>query len=169
LTKQDLSKLFAFVTALYPNITVKQGTLSAWFEMIGDLPADVAKAAFMQVLSVQTIPCMPAVGSVREAALSLTGNKAPTALEAWGMVREAIKRDKPASTLPPAVQKAIKAFGGLDGIGYSEDLKYIQGQFLRAYDELATKENHYEELPAQVRELISEAGVKRIGGKVDEI
>ena len=123
----------------------------------------------MKVLAVQTIPCMPGVGAVREAALSLTGNKAPTALEAWGMVREAIRKDKPASTLPPAVQKAIKAFGGLDGIGYSENISYIEGRFLKEYNPLAAVENQQAQLLTQVRELISEAGVKRIGGKVDEI
>ncbi len=167
MTKQDLSKLFAFVTALYPNITVKTGTLEAWFEMIGDLPADTAKAAFTQVVATQKIPCLPAVGAVREAALSLTGNKAPTALEAWGMVREAIKRDKPDSSLPPAVQKAIKAFGGLDGIGYSEQLSYIEGRFLKEYNPLAVQENTQAQLPAQVREFISGAEVKRIGGAIN--
>ncbi|MCK9460680.1 MAG: hypothetical protein M0R80_13660 [Proteobacteria bacterium] len=163
MTKSDLSKLFAFVTALYPNITVKAGTLEAWFEMIGDLPADLAKAAFMKALAQQEIPCLPAVGKIREAALSLSGNKAPTALEAWGQVREAIRRDKPASTLHPAIQKAILAFGGLDGIGYSENITYIEGRFLKEYNPLMVEENNQAVLPEAVRAFIGSAEVKRIG------
>ncbi len=132
--------------------------------MIGDLPADTAKAAFIQVLSTQKIPCMPGVGAVREAALTLTDNKAPTALEAWGMVREAIKRDKPDSSLHPAIQTAIRAFGGLEGIGYSEQLSYIEGRFLKEYNPLAAEINTQAQLPPQVREFISGAELKQIGG-----
>jgi hypothetical protein len=162
MTKQDLSKLFAFLTALYPNITVKTGTLEAWFQMIGDLPADLAKAAFTQVLATQQIPCLPGVGKIREAALSLTGNKAPTALEAWGQVREAIRRDKPASTLHPAVQKAIAAFGGLDGIGYSENISYIEGRFLKEYNPLAVEQNQQAALPDAVKAFIGGVSMKEL-------
>jgi hypothetical protein len=169
MTPEEIGGLVALASSNFPHLQKENmgPSVILWNKMLADLPYVLAEAAVCQVLA--TSKYWPNIAEIRESALFITGNKAPTALEAWGMVREAIRKDKPASTLPPAVQKAIKAFGGLDGIGYSEDLKYIQGQFLRAYDELATKENHYEELPAQVRELISEAGVKRIGGKVDEI
>jgi hypothetical protein len=168
MTKQDLSKLFAFVTALYPNITVKQGTLEAWYQMIGDLPADVAKAAFMKVLSVQTIPCMPAVGSVREAALSLTGNTPPLPAIAWHQAREAsMARSFDTTTLHPAVQKAIRGMGGLEAMGLDESpLGMRQARFLKLYEPVAVHEQAQGVLPEAVRAFIGGSEVKRIGGAV---
>jgi hypothetical protein len=165
MTKQDLSKLFAFITALYPNITVKQGTLEAWFEMVGDLPADMPRAAFRQVLSQQQIPCMPAVGKIREAALALSGNSPPLPAEAWAIAREAsMARAFDTATLHPAVQKAIRGCGGLEAMGLDESpLGMRQARFLRLYEPVAVYEQGQGVLPASVKQFISGAEVKQIG------
>ena len=162
MTTEQAQHLVTMTLANFPHLQDKAmtPTVSLWKMMLQDIPYPTLEASLIKVLA--TSKYWPNVAEIREAALSLTGNKAPAALEAWGMVREAIKRDKPASTLHPAIQQAIKAFGGLDGIGYSEDIKYIQGQFLKLYDELATKENHYEVLPDSVKQFISGAEVKRL-------
>lgn len=165
MTKQDLSKIFAFLTALYPNIQVKQGTLAAWYEVIGDLQADVAKAAFIEALSTQQIPCMPAVGRVREAASRMMGNSAPLPADAWALVREAIRRDLPAERLHPAIQRTVRGMGGLDGIGYAEvPIGVLQTQFMRLYEPLARDEQTQAQLPEAVREFISGMEVKQIAG-----
>ena len=165
MTKKDLSKIFAFLTALYPNIQVKQGTLAAWYEVIGDLNADVAKAALVEVLSTQRIPCMPAVGAVRESAAKILGHAAPLPADAWALVREAIRRDMPAERLHPAIQRAVRGMGGLDGIGYAEvPIGVLQTQFMRLYEPLAQDEQTQAQLPESVREFMAGVEIKQIGG-----
>lgn len=164
MTKKEIGQLVALAIANYPHIQDKDMRMTArlWEDMLSDLPFNLTKTALYKVLS--TAKFWPSVAEIREAALSLTQPPAPTALEAWGMVREAIRWDKPASTLHPAIQKAILAFGGLDGIGYSESIDYIQGQFMKQYDPLAKKEQELAALPAQVREFLSGVEVKQIAG-----
>lgn len=163
MTDGQIKELITMSLANFPHMQEKAigPTVALWKAMLSDMPYPLAKASLLKVLS--TAKFWPNVAEIRDAALSLTGNKAPTALEAWGMVREAIRKDKPASTLPPAVQKAIKAFGGLDGIGYSENITYIEGRFLKEYNPLAAEENQQGVLPESVRAFISGAAVKQIG------
>lgn len=163
MTSAQIKELIAMALANFPHMQEKElgPTIALWKGMLSDMPYELAKASLFKVLA--TCKFWPNVAEIREAALSLTGNKAPTALEAWGQIREAIRRDKPASTLHPAMQKAIKAFGGLDGIGYSENITYIEGRFLKEYNPLAVEENQQGVLPASVRAFIGGAEVKRIG------
>lgn len=164
MTQKDIAELFAELTALYPNIQIKKGTVEAWEKQIGDLPKGVGYAAFMEIIATQQIPSIPAVGRVREIAMRLMGNNAPLVADAWGQVREAIRRDLPESSLHPAIQRAIRGFGGLDGIGYSESIDYIQGQFFKIYDPVAKDEQAQAQLPAQLREFIAGVEVKQIEG-----
>lgn len=163
MTNAQIKELVTLALANFPHMQDKElrPTIELWKCMLSDIPYSLAKNALLKVLS--TGKYWPNVAEIREAALSLTGNKAPTALEAWGMVREAIRKDLPASTLHPAIQKAIKAFCGLDGIGYSENISYIEGRFLKEYNPLAVEENTQAVLPASVREFISGTEVKQIG------
>ncbi|MEG3071053.1 MAG: hypothetical protein RQM92_09765 [Candidatus Syntrophopropionicum ammoniitolerans] len=165
MTEKEMGKLFAFLTALYPNIKIKDGTLEAWYEVIGDLDAGVAKAAFVEVLSMQHIPCMPAVGAVRESAARMMGNVPPLPADAWALVREAIRRDMPAERLHPAIQRAVRGMGGLDAIGYAEvSIGVLQTQFMRLYEPLAHSEQTRAQLPESMREFIAGVEIKQITG-----
>lgn len=155
MTLDQVGSLVSLAASNFPHLQEKEmgPSVVLWNKMLSDLPFELAEAAVCKVLA--TSKYWPNVAEIREAALSLTGNKAPTALEAWGQVREAIRKDKPATTLHPAIQKAIKAFGGLDAIGYSEQLTYIEGRFLKEYNPLATAENQQAALPESVRVFIT--------------
>ena len=163
MTDDQAGNLVGMALSGFPHLQDKAmgPTVTLWQKMLDDIPYPLAEAALCSVLA--TCKYFPNVAEIREAALSLTGSKAPTALEAWGQVREAIRRDKPASTLHPAIQKAILAFGGLDGIGYSENITYIEGRFLKDYNPLAVEENNQAVLPEAVRAFIGSAQVKQIG------
>jgi len=165
MTQKDIAELFAELTALYPNIQIKKGTVEAWEKHIGDLPRNIGYAAFMEIIATQQIPCIPAVGRVREIASRMMGNSAPLPADAWAMVREAIRRDLPAEKLHPAIQRAVRGMGGLDGIGYAEvPIGVLQTQFMRLYEPLARDEQTQAQLPEAVREFISGAEVKQIAG-----
>jgi hypothetical protein len=96
----------------------------------------------------------------------LTAPQIPTAQQAWAAIRDCNRHNRTADSLHPAAAQAAKAFGGLDVLGYADEseLKFIEARFLKEYDALAAKAQEQEALPAQVREFIGGAEVKRIGG-----
>jgi len=167
LTKKEIGQLIALAVSNFPHMQDKDLSMTArlWEEMFSDMPFALAKTALMKVLALAKF--WPTVAEIREAATELITTPAPTALEAWGMVREAIRKDKPESSLHPAIQRAIKAFNGLDGIGYSEHIEFIQAQFLKAYDPIAKNENQQAALPESVRRFIEGAAdnVRQLPGK----
>ena len=169
MTKKDMAKLFAFLTALYPNIEIKQGTVEAWHEMIGDLPYDMAKASFMKVLAEQQFPCMPAVGKIREAAAYIQNPSRLSPAEAWEKVRTAMqdygyyRAAEGFASLPPTVQKTVRALGGFSTICASENPEATRGHFLKIYEQFAEREKELSVLPPSVREFLSD-GIKLLPG-----
>ena len=153
----EFVKIMAYLSSGFGGKNIPTATVDVYWDLLKDLPAEVVMAAVRKVLTEWEYPNLPLVGVIRKAATELITPPAPTALEAWGMVREAIRKDKPESSLHPAIQRAIKAFNGLDGIGYSEHIEFIQAQFLKAYDPIARSENQQAALPASVRQFIEGA------------
>ncbi|MDD3655114.1 MAG: replicative helicase loader/inhibitor [Desulfotomaculaceae bacterium] len=168
MTKAEVAKLLAFITATYPNIEIRQGTVEAWHEMLGDLPYHSARVAVKKVLAEQEIPYLPAIGKIRVAVAELTNPRIASAAEAWGEVVQAIRRygyyrEKQAlASLSPATAQVVKWLGWQE-LCTCEEVDVIRGQFRRAYDEHAGNVRQEAVLPAGIRELIS-SGVKTLPG-----
>ena len=165
MTPDEVGNLVALAASNFPHLQEKEmgPAVILWGKMLSDFPYDLAEAAVCKVLA--TSKYWPNVAEIREAALSLTGNAAPLPADAWAMVREAIRRDLPAEKLHPAIQRAVRGMGGLDGIGYAEvPIGVLQTQFMRLYEPLARDEQTQAQLPEAVREFISGMEVKQIAG-----
>ena len=175
MTVRETAKLLMFITALYPTIKVKEGTVKAWHEMLGDLPYDVASTALKQVLATHDGAYMPAVGKIREAAAKLTKPAIPTAVEAWVMVRTALRRyrcinypggampnerGKAEASLPPIVAQAARQLGW-DRLSLDNNQDKLYRDFVFAYNdnaEIAGKEEQYIE-PAVSRDMLQTLGL----------
>ena len=68
------------------NRPVSEETAEAWYQILGDIPYKLAKAAFMRVLAQNEYQNLPPVGLIRRAAMDLSAGHSLTAAEAWGMV-----------------------------------------------------------------------------------
>ncbi len=161
MTPDEIGILISMTAANFPHVQEKDlgPTVLLWSEILSDIPFKVAKAAIIKVLA--TAKFWPTVAEIREAAASLTAGSAPLVADAWAMVREAIRRDLPENRLHPAIQRAIRGFGGLDGIGYSENIEIIRSQFFKIYEPVARDEQQQAALPESVRQFI--------GGVVKEL
>jgi hypothetical protein len=155
MTTEQIKELVALTLANFPNMQDKAmgPTITLWYEMLKDIPYTTAKAALFKVLA--GAKYWPNVAEIREAAMSLTIGAPPLVGDAWAMVRESIRRDLPENRLHPAIQRAIRGFGGLDGIGYSENIDIIRSQFFKIYDPVARDEQQQAALPESVRQFIA--------------
>jgi len=166
MTNKEISALLALATANFPHISEKdmKPTALLWKEMLSDIPFEVAKAALIKVLA--TAKYWPTVAEIREAATSLTNPDILPAPEAWAQVMKAIRYNWSVDKLDPIVRKAIEGFGGLDGIGYCENIDVVRGQFMKAYEQYASREKEMVVLPSSVRELVGRA-MQQLPGTID--
>ena len=159
MTAQEVAKLLAFITAVYPSIDIRQGTVEAWAELLGDLPYEVAVAGTKKVLAQQEYPTLPAVGKIRAACLDLTTPRLPTAMDAWGEVKRAISNhgyyspEEALASLSPPVAKVVRMLGWRE-ICLSEEPEILRAQFRKAYEAVVERDRGMAQLPADIRHMI---------------
>ena len=101
--RSETIQLFAIIKALFPRDDAFRNAtpdmVSAWTEMLADIPFDHAKAAVKA--TVATSPFPPAISEIRDYATRMTGPKRLTADEAWGIACE-VMRTYGLNTVPKA-------------------------------------------------------------------
>lgn len=166
MTKSETVKLFVIIKSLFPrDDAFKNATpdmVSAWTEMLADIPFDHAKAAVKA--AVATSPFPPSIAEIRDYATRLTAPKRLSADEAWGIASECIRKyglqtrrtspeietvtvvrfGDPVSInpsgreyeakfhCPPEVWKMLKHMGYAD-IVKSDNPDVVRGQFFKAW------------------------------------
>ncbi len=161
MTKSETAKLLAVIAASYPRFEVDDLKVKVWHEMLGDLDYNVASMAVKKIIVQNTFA--PAISEVRKAALEVTTPEVNriTAAEAWGLVKKcfskySINREKEAlASLPGPVADTVRYMGWRE-LGMSEQPDVIRAQFMRMYDQVATRRREDALLPAAMRETIGQ-------------
>ena len=165
MTKGEVAKLLAVLAASYPKFEVDDLKVQVWYEMLGDLDYAVASMAVKKIIMQNTFP--PAIAEVRKAAAELTNPENLTSSEAWGEVTRAIRNygyyreGEALASMSPTTAQVVRYMGWRE-ICMSEDIGVIRGQFLRMYEQIATRE--------QEKQLLSptmQAEIKKIAKKYD--
>ena len=187
MTKSETVKLFVIIKSLFPrDDAFKNATpdmVSAWTEMLADIPFDHAKAAVKA--AVATSPFPPSIAEIRDYATRLTAPKRLTADEAWGIASECIRKyglqtrriapetevvtvvrfGDPVSInpsgreyeakfhCPPEVWKMLKHMGYAD-IVKSDNPDVVRGQFMKYWTGHDTEKKEERVFGAIVPELL---------------
>ena len=165
MTKGEVAKLLVVLAASYPRFEVDDVKVQVWHEMLGDLDYAVASMAVKKIIMQNTFP--PAIAEVRKAAAELTNPENLTSSEAWGEVTRAIRNygyyrgEEALASLSPTTAQVVRYMGWRE-ICMSEDIGVIRGQFLRMYEQIATRE--------QEKQLLSptmQTEIKKLAKKYD--
>jgi len=92
MTYDDTVAVLAVLTAAIPNARVVQGTAAVWHQLLGDLDAEVAKAAALRVLAEHTGAWLPPPALIRQAATALADPHDPDPDEAWALVQAVMRQ-----------------------------------------------------------------------------
>ena len=166
MTKTETVQLFVIIKSLFPRDDAFRNAtpdmVSAWTEMLADIPFDHAKAAVKA--AVATSPFPPSIAEIRDYATRITAPKRMSADEAWGIASECIRKyglqtrriapDAEVVTVvrvgepvrvrpsgreyeakfhcPPEVWDMLKRMGYAD-IVRSESPDVVRGQFMKAW------------------------------------
>lgn len=153
MTKTETVQLFAIIKSLFPrDEAFKNATpdmITAWAEMLEDIPFDHAKAAVKA--TVATSPFPPAISEIRDYATRLTTNRRRPADEAWGIAARccrAVGYNDYGFVSPPYTSEeraaefmhkneADDVWAVMQNIGYRDLCKgepdVVRGQFMRAW------------------------------------
>ena len=171
MTKGEVAKLLAVLAAAYPKFEVHDVKVQVWHEMLGDIDYAVANMAVKKLIMQNTFP--PAIAEVRKAAAELTNPENLTSSEAWGEVTSAIRNygyyreEEALASMSPTTAQLVRYMGWRE-ICMSEDIGVIRGQFLRMYEQIATREQEKQLLPPamqdEIKQLSNKIGLRLIEG-----
>jgi hypothetical protein len=154
MTRAEVARLLAFLTAALPHTTVTAETVAAWEAVLGDLDYATAERAVVRVLALQTAAWLPAPGAIREQAAKLAGDPWPSAEHAWGVVQRAARRygrwdAKAGLAACGVVRPVVEAFGWESLVDGDADI--VRGQFLRFYRAWVAEASEEARVPPAVR------------------
>lgn len=161
---KEVAGLLAMCAANFPAMGDRDLRLTArlWELMLEDVPFDVGKQAICKVLA--TARFFPTVGEIRQAVAELQSPRLLDWSEAWGLIRDAIRRygayreSEALASLPPDVRKVVQRFGW-QNLCLSEEIEVVRGQFRMAWETYAKRETERAALPLPIREQLD--GVAR--------
>ena len=176
MTRPETKLLLGLIVTAYPSsrIAADDRTVDLWFEMLADLPSDVAAAATKAMFATLKFP--PTIADIREAvARSVSDARGDiTAGEAWDRVLRAVRRygwnrpDEAKAALGERLWGAIGMVGGWAHICESDEIEIISAQFERRYEAQHAQEQRQLQIPAQVREHLMALGAGRMVKQIGE-
>lgn len=133
-----------------------------WAMVMREIPYDLAEVATAKVLAQRTIPTMPAVGEIMQAALDITHIGEPSALECWALVSEGFSKygryqEKAfLASLPPRAAKVVRSMGWEELCDTPTDAtSVIRGQFIKLYNGDIERDRDLAALPESIRRQLT--------------
>ena len=172
----EFGKALAVLEDAYPRYTLEPRVVRTWYAILGDLDADLLKAAVLQIAS-ENRPFLPAPGEVRQCAFNLVDQQSgvPTAWDAWAEVTRRFGTHSDDRSLPdfshPLIRQAVDAVGGWRVLCMSTNAVADRARFVQAYEAMAKRERTQSRMLPQVREVLELASGKmkqKIAAKIGE-
>ena len=136
MTKEEFLIISRAIRAVYTNMLADDGAKDVWFSMLSDLPYMQVSVALQTHMMTSKFP--PTIADLR--VNHAEQQRGLTELEAWAMVRKAIKNgtygaEEEYEKLPEIVQKAVGSASNIRQWAQSDSgmLETIEAHFLKAF------------------------------------
>ena len=176
MTRDDTKELLFKIASLFPNFKPQNLTyaIDIWAVVLGNYEKEQIEAALAGYVATNTSGFAPSPGQLLE--IVRTAQKKPTdsitPQEAWELVYKAIcnsnyNAEQEFAKLPELCQKAV---GGVESLKEMAAMptdtvnSVSQSNFIRTYRDMQKRQENYETIPAQVREVIGSTTQKMISG-----
>jgi len=159
----EFAKVLGVLATLYPRFVIEDRTIAAYSAILGDLDAELLKAATLVCGSTGTF--FPAAAELRAAAFELIEHQSglPTAPEAWAEVMNEVRRVGHTG-LPrwsnPLIGRAVEAIGGWWQLCTSENNVADRARFFESYNVLLERERYDQRMVPKVRELVANVALR---------
>ena len=180
--RKDIANIIAYMKLSFPNyapdVSSPLNTVDVLMDLLGDLSTNTLQTAVKSCCAEPGRAFAPSAGEIRGMAvnLNLKASCARQAGEAWGAIIDSFHHIHPSAETQaildnPLVRQAIHAMGGLDHIGYSEDIMVERAHWLKIYPQyLARATEDAALLPEAVQYIQAQrqisAGIKMLTDKL---
>ena len=188
MNRKETIATFALISALFPRddkfANATKEMISAWNEMLADIPFDTVKAAIKA--AVATSPFPPSICEIRNYSVKISENSLLPAEEAWKIACDAIRTyntktvpkegfnsktyefvrfGEPVKAQPSGVEYEAKrnvppdVWEVMEMMGYadmcaSENADVLRGQFMKIWNSRANREHEYKVVAPIVPQLV---------------
>lgn len=162
MTIEEFSLLVKGMREIYPraDFIPTQDAFNIWFELLKDLPYEVANAAVQQHML--TNKFAPTIAEIREQAANVVNGPQKDAGQAWADVKKAVNNfgyynpAKGLASLDPLTRQAAERFGFRELCDMQiDDNNIARAQFIRIYNDLANREREDAKIPAHIRDRLT--------------
>jgi hypothetical protein len=179
MTKIDFLQIMGYLGAGIVK-DLPEESMDVYFDLLGDLPAEVFFTAAMRVILEHKWATFPSVAELREAASQTLLGKVTeiSSAEAWQLAWRAASRIDPeidgsleraCKSLPPLVFEAMKAFG-INALCYGkEPVGVVRGQFMKIFEQLAAREKREALFPQRLTNTIRGALPMKVAEAITDI
>mgnify|MGYP002761763733 FL=1 len=163
MTEKEVRQLLAMTQAAYPNYNPpsREAAVNAWLMCLGEYDNNVVMAAFKAYMTTNTSGFAPAPGQLIEILQTLTQPSELNELEAWSIVRKALRNcsynsEQEFAKLPTVVQKAVGTPQQLriwaSDAEFNENV--VSSNFIKTYRTEVKRATELNKMPENVRKLI---------------
>jgi len=172
---KDFERIWQALVKSYPTWAKEIGaadlaqTFLVYERLLADIPAPTLEAAVIQ--HVASSKWFPTIAELRQCAMELVAPQRMTAMEAWGVVLDAMKTGGarilpggngyyPPEWADPIIAKVVVSMGWIE-LCQSDNQEADRAHFMRAYDAIAQRENADAMLLPPVRQLVQKLAVNK--------
>jgi len=155
----EFGKILAVLENMFPRFELEPRTVEAYHLILGDLDADLLKAATLEI-GAQDRAFFPSAGELRTVAFELLDRQRgiPTAGEAWAEVLKKLNWYEPPAPEDfshPAIYDALNGIGGNRYLAHTpEDMLYTaRARFFETYQALLKRQRENTRMLPAVREV----------------
>ena len=187
MNKKETVALFGLISALFPRdekfAQADKMMVTAWADMLADIPLDRAKEAVRY--AVATSPFPPSICEIRNYAVKISDNSFRSPEEAWKIACDTMRKygcsrymnyttgmtdyDRAKKNCPEDVWKVMELMGYRD-MCMSENKDVLRGQFMKIWKNQADREHEYKVVAPIVPQLVERVAQNLlIGGQNGEL
>lgn len=175
MTEKEVRQLLAMTQAVYPNYNPpsREAAVNAWLMCLSEYDNNVVMAAFKAYMTTSTSGFAPVPGQLIEILQTLTQPKELNELEAWSMVRKALRNcsynsEQEFAKLPTVVQKTVGTPQQLKIWACDSEFNenVVSSNFIKTYRTEVKRATELNKMPENVRKLIEMVNTNSVSAQI---
>ena len=175
MTEKEVRQLLAMTQAVYPNYNPpsREAAVNAWLMCLSEYDNNVVMAAFKAYMTTNTSGFAPAPGQLIEILQTLTQPSELNELEAWSIVRKALRNcgynaEQEFAKLPTVVQKTVGTPQQLKIWACDSEFNenVVSSNFIKTYRTEVKRATELNKIPNDVRKLIEMVNTNAVSAQI---
>ena len=175
MTEKEVRQLLAMTQAVYPNYNPpsREAAVNAWLLCLSEYDNSLVMAAFKAYMTTNTSGFAPAPGQLIEILQTLTQPSELNELEAWSIVRKALRNcgynaEQEFAKLPTVVQKAVGTPQQLKIWACDSEFNenVVSSNFIKTYKTEVKRATELNKMPENVRKLIETVNTNAVSAQI---